>query len=287
MKTLKQTISQILKIKDTPSPELDELIWKFICYPPKMPLRAHQEQLLAQAEKFSFTVNDPYFTHSDLTCNGFIWGNGSRTIMITHGWGSKAADFSDLLNALLTVDDVRIISWDAPANGSSEGELSNLLLFVQAIKTVINKYGQPDVLIGHSIGAMANVVALNDLKFLPSLLISITPLIRLRENFEASMTSVEIPEVSQKEFLRSFEERYGFPPDVFNVDDVYKFGPELNHWLAYDKQDLISPHIYKEHFLTAHPEIKTLQCDGAGHDRIIKSETMIDGLVAVVKQVLK
>lgn len=287
MKNLKQIISQIIALKDSPSPGLDALIWKFICYPPKMPLRQHQEQLLAQAGHFSLTVNDSYFSNSELNFNGFTWGNGSRKIMITHGWGSKAADFSDVVNALLTLDDVQVISWDAPANGSSEGELSNLLLFVQAITGVVGKFGAPDVLIGHSIGAMANVVALNQLAFNPTLLVSITPLIRLKENFVASMTAVGIPEVSQVAFLRSFKETYGFKPDVFNMDDLYQFGPELNHWLAYDMLDLISPYSYMEHFINTHPEINTLQCDGAGHDRIIKSEAMIAGLVGAVKQALQ
>jgi pimeloyl-ACP methyl ester carboxylesterase len=287
MKNRKQIIAQILTLKDNPSPELDALIWKFICYPPKMPLRQHQEQLLAQAAQFSLTVNDPYFSQRELTFNGFTWGSGSRKIMITHGWGSKAADFSDVIIALLTLDDVQIISWDAPANGSSEGELSNLLLFVQAITAVIGKYGKPDILIGHSIGAMANVVALNQLEIIPALLVSITPLITMKENFAASMTAVGIPEVSQTTFLDSFEEKYGFKPDVFNMDDLYHFGPELNHWLAYDILDLVSPFSYMEHFLDSHPEINTLQCDGAGHDRIIKSEAMIGGLTDAVKQVLQ
>ncbi len=56
-----------------------------------------------------------------------------RKLLITTGWGSKAADFSELIQALRAIDDLEIIAFDAPGNGSSEGELSNLLLFIFSV----------------------------------------------------------------------------------------------------------------------------------------------------------
>ncbi|MES2275753.1 MAG: alpha/beta hydrolase [Bacteroidota bacterium] len=286
MKNLKQIIAQITPLLDKPSDELQPLIWQFICYPPKMPLRLHQEQLLNQAEHFSLKVFDEFFTGTYLSFNGFIWGNGRRKILITHGWGSKAADFSDLILMLREINDVQIIAFDAPGNGSSEGDLSNLLLFVQAIKAVVAHCGEPDILIGHSIGAMANVVALGAMSFTPSLLASITPLIKLKENFEASMTAIGIPQAAQDEFLENFEARFGIPASTFNMDDKYRFNAQLNHWLAYDRLDAVSPYAYMENFLATHPSIKTLQCDGAGHDRVLKSAIMLEGLVGAVRKAL-
>lgn len=80
--------------------------------------------------------------------------------MITHGWGLKAADFTELITGLNENKDLQTIAFDAPGNGSSEGKLSNLLLFVQAVKAVVFHYGPPAVIIGHSLGAMADVIAL-------------------------------------------------------------------------------------------------------------------------------
>ena len=109
-----------------------------------MPVRLQQEQLLNEAEKFSLRVSDDYFAKKDLLFNGFKWGNGSRKVLITHGWGSKAADFSEIITGLKRVNDLEIIAFDAPGNGSSEGELSNLLLFSEAVKAIILNYGKPD-----------------------------------------------------------------------------------------------------------------------------------------------
>jgi pimeloyl-ACP methyl ester carboxylesterase len=289
MKKLKQIITQVLAFpKDRPD-ELNDLLWQLICYSPKMAVRFQQEQLLNEAEKFSLKVSDDYFANKELLFNGFKWGDGPRKVLITHGWGSKAADFTEIITALKEIDDLEIIAFDAPGNGSSEGELSNLLLFTEATKAIILKYGKPDIVIGHSLGAMANVMALNELMIIPSLLISIAPLIRLKENFEASMTFAEVPLEAQESFLKSFENKFNKPASYYNLNDMYNTmeDVQLNHWLAYDQNDRIATYNYLEEFLNNNPSIKSQNYDDVGHERIIKSEPVINDLVEKVKANLK
>jgi pimeloyl-ACP methyl ester carboxylesterase len=287
MKKLKQIIQDVKTLIAEPaSDELNSMLWQLICYPPKMPLRLHQEQLFAEAEMFSVTVNDPYFTHQQLSIKGFKWGNGRHKVLITHGWGSKAADFAEMITALKETPDLQIITFDAPANGSSDGDLSNLLLFVNAAKAVIAEAGTPDIVIGHSFGAMANVLALTQLSITPTLLISITPFILLKENFVKSMTAVGVPPEAQERFLQDFYDRYDVPASYYNMNDLYTFNGQLNHWLAYDEQDIMLPYEYLEHFLAAHPSIKTKSYNGAGHERIIKSAELIGDVVEMVNEVL-
>jgi hypothetical protein len=286
MKKLKQIIIQTKALAAESSTGFNDLLWQLICYSPKMPLRLQQEQLLHDAEKFSLTVMDDHFAKKELTFNGFKWGNGRHTILITHGWGSKAADFIDIINPLKELHDVQVIAFDAPGNGSSEGDLSNLLLFKQAVEVIINTYGKPDVLIGHSLGVMANIAAMNNWGFIPSLLVSLTPLVRLKENFEASMTLAEVRSPAQAAFLESFEELYKKPALYYNLNELYLFDAHLNHWLAYDHSDIISPYPYLEEFLTPRPFIRTKNYGGTGHERMIKSAEMIEDLVTEVETAL-
>ena len=287
MKKLKQIIQDVKTLIAGDKPDdLNSMLWQLICYPPKMPLRLQQEQLLNEAERFSVKVNDPYFKHQTLHINGFKWGDGQRKILITHGWGSKAADFAEMIIALKENNELQIIAFDAPACGSSGGELSNLLLFVNAAKAVIAETGTPDIVIGHSFGAMANVVALTELNITPALLISIAPFILLKENFIKSMTAVGVPTEAQDRFMHDFNARYGVFPSYYNMNDLYTFNAQLNHWLVYDEQDMVLPHNYLEHFLSAHPSIKTKNYNGAGHERIIKSTELIADVVDKVNEVL-
>lgn len=287
MKKLKQIIQDVkVLIADNKSAELNALLWQLICYPPKMPLRLHQEQLLNEAETFTVVVDDPYFTSKHLTVNGFKWGNGKLRVLLSHGWGSKAADFDSLIAPLKANPDLQIVAFDAPANGSSDGDLSNLLLFANAVKAVIAEAGTPDIAIGHSFGTMANVSALTDLGIKPKLLISIAPFILLQENFIRSMSAVGVPAQAQQAFLDDFKSRYGIYPSEYAMQKLYKFDDTLNHWLAYDDNDAMLPDAYLQEFLKAHPAIKTKNYSNAGHERIIKSPDVIADVVEQVTLVI-
>jgi len=287
MKKLKQIIQRVKTLStDNPDELNDDLLWQLICYSPKMPVRLQQEQLLSEAERFSLQVDDDYFAKRKLTFNGFKWGSGKHKILLTHGWGSKAADLADIITALKDLPDTQVIAFDAPGNGSSEGELSNLLLFAEAVKAIALAYGKPDVLIGHSLGAMANIKAVGELSYSPALLVSITPLVRLKENFEASMNFAEVPRPAQAAFLESFEGLFEKPATYYNLNDRYAFDANVNHWLAYDHADAISPYAYLEEFLDTRPFIRASAYDGTGHERILKSAEMIADLVGEVRKVV-
>jgi hypothetical protein len=286
MKKLKQIIAQV-KAADENSPAYNDLLWQLICYSPKMPVRLQQQQLLDEAEKFSLTAYDRIFTQTNLTFHGFKWGSGSRLITITHGWGSKAADFSELIPLLRAIPNTTVIAFDVPGNGSSEGELSNGDLFARAMAAVSEKYGTPDVMIGHSLGGMANVLALKLTGIKPKLLISITPLIRLKENFESSMNAVGIAQNKQETYLQSFKEKVGVPASHYDVQQLYRFGPELNHVLLYDDADLISPYVYISEFLSDRPFIRSKNYTGAGHAGIIRSPQVIADIITEINAILE
>ena len=283
MKKLKQIISSIKADTVNTPDELTNLLWGFICYSPKMPVRFQQEQLLNKGENFTLKVKDDFFAKRELNFNGFKWGKGKYKVLITHGWGSKAADFYELISKLRQLKDLTIIAFDAPGNGSSEGELSNLLLFKDAVKTLIAEFGSPDILIGHSLGGMANIIALSELGIEPALLISISPLIRLKENFEQSMASVGIATSAQQRFLESFTEKFNVPASQHNLIDGYRVNDKINHLLLYDKNDQISTYDFLSEFLDNNPNIDARDFEDAGHERIIKTEQVIIGMINAIK----
>jgi pimeloyl-ACP methyl ester carboxylesterase len=283
MKKLKELFNRVKESENAGNQDITDLLWQLICYSPKLPLRLQQQQLLDEATPFSLEVDDPHFSRSLLKFNGFIWGEGKRKVIITHGWGSKAADFADLITALSAIDDLQIIAFDAPGNGSSESELSNLLLFTKAVEAIVNTYGVPDILIGHSLGAMANIMAINQTGIKPALQITIAPLVRLKENFIATMTTAGAPQAAQDSFLESFESLFKLSASDFNLYDLYVADDHIKHWLAYDREDKIAPYTYLQEFLSTQPEILTQEYEGVGHERIIKDTGLIEQVVGLVK----
>lgn len=285
MKKLKQIVAQVKANSNVTFQDQDELLWQLIFYAPKMPLRLLQEQFLSTATPFSLSVADEFFTGKDLKFNGFKWGNGKHKVLITHGWGSKAADFSEMIAAIANLKDVEIIAFDAPGNGSSEGELSNLIVYVSAIRQIVQHFGKPDIIIGHSLGAMANIVAMKEMMLFPSLLISIAPLIRLRENFEMRLNAAEISQNIQNSFFKDFEEKFQLQASSFNFNNYYPINQKLNHWIAYDQNDKVAPYSYLKEFLNLHSSVKNKNYDEVGHDKIVKSAEVIQDLIAEVTKI--
>jgi len=282
MKKLKTVFNQVKSLNGAEAPDMVGLLWQLICYSPKMPVRLQQQQLLDEAKPFTLEVDDPHFAKSTLKFNGFIWGDGTRKILITHGWGSKAADFAELITALKNIPGTQVIAFDAPGNGSSEGELSNLMLFAKAAEAVIKTFGAPDVVIGHSLGGMANAIAIKKTGIKPALLISIAPLINLKENFIASLDAADVAPGLQDKFFVDFESLFDMDASDFTLDNLYPADAITRHWLAYDQEDKIAPFVFLESFLIAHPEIETKVYEGRGHERIIKDDNVIADIVNLI-----
>ncbi len=281
MKYLRQVYEEVKIAKDE---NLQELLWQLICYSPKMPIRLHQQQLLEEASQSTLQVFDRYFSKSTLHFNFFKWGAGSIKILLTHGWGSKAADFGELVKSLLLVDNVEVWAFDAPGNGSSEGELSNLFLFIEAIKQIEDTFGIPDVMIGHSLGGMANVGAVQQTKKAPKLMISIAPLINLTENFKASMTTAGVTLTEQQKFLNTFQELFGQSTENFSLLKMYDFKASVNHLLLYELNDQISPTQFIMDFLAENTAVKATAYTHTTHAKIIIDPEAIAAILSFIRE---
>ncbi|WP_158799841.1 alpha/beta hydrolase [Pedobacter sp. L105] len=287
MKKIKQLIARAKSLNGKVNEELREVLWELVLYSPKVPVRLHQQQLLDEAVKFSLKVEDRHLSYKVLTFNGFKWGRGSRLILLTHGWASKAADFSELITALLQLEEVTVIAFDAPGNGSSEGDLSHLLLYIESLKAIIKTYGTPDVLIGHSLGVIANVMLLKEFEGIAlPLLISLAPLIRLQENFIASMDAVDAGTDGKKAFMDKFMTHFNRPPSDLNMNHIYNLDGQLKHWLAYDEKDHIAPYAYLKDFLIDHPSIDAQPYQNLGHEKLLRDPEVIARVRAQVESVL-
>lgn len=286
MKKFRQILEEIKNLPEGNSEALQATLWQLICYSPKIPNRLHQQRLVDDAEKLSIKVYDRYFSKSDLNINCFKWGKGKLKILLTHGWSSKGSDFSEIITALRTNENIEIWTFDAPGNGSSEGDLSNLFLYAETIKTLWEKIGEIQVVIGHSLGAMANALVMQQTQKMPELLISIAPLINLKNNFIASMQSVNTSEAAQQLFFEDFEKLFEQKTEDFVMHKLYDFPDELKHVLIYEQTDLISPKAHIEEFLNIKSTTIHSSYEDSSHSKLLIDTRVISHITSLVDQEL-
>ncbi len=111
------------------------------------PLRAADAAPLAQARSLRINIGADSIQLHD-------WTGTGPTAIIVHGWGSSAARFA-LMAQALNARGWRVLAFDAPGHGASSGRSSSLPQFMAALDTVIAHCGPPRALIGHSLGALA------------------------------------------------------------------------------------------------------------------------------------
>ncbi|HCU43741.1 MAG TPA: hypothetical protein DF610_01330 [Sphingobacterium sp.] len=146
---------------------------------------------------------------------------------------------------------------------------------MEAVQAIITAYGMPVITIGHSLGAMANVAALANIKHKPNWIISLTPLVNLKANFAASMDYVGIPIHVQEHFFQNFEENFNMKIAYFHLNSLYTFDNTQQHLVLYDKEDKIAPYDYLHSYLDDHPQIEAINLNAVGHEKILRSPEAI------------
>ena len=88
------------------------------------------------------------------------WGDtNSPLVVCTHGWGGRGTQWAPLVNALLPLG-YRVVVFDAPAHGASDGDRASLPGFRNALLRVLDDVGAPHTLVGHSLGGLAVLAAI-------------------------------------------------------------------------------------------------------------------------------
>jgi pimeloyl-ACP methyl ester carboxylesterase len=88
----------------------------------------------------------------------YEWGTGQRTVLLVHGWRSRASRFSVLIDELVERG-FTVVSFDAPGNGDSGGTRMDALQVTGIVQRLAAQYGPLEAIVGHSFGGMPTFMA--------------------------------------------------------------------------------------------------------------------------------
>ena len=88
----------------------------------------------------------------------YEWGSGPRTVLLVHGWQSRASAFAPLVRELRDAGR-RIVAFDAPGNGLSGGRSTDVRDYAAIIAELEPRDGF-DAIVAHSFGTPGAALAI-------------------------------------------------------------------------------------------------------------------------------
>ncbi len=204
------------------------------------------------------------------------WGEGPP-ILLVHGWGSRGVRLHSFIEPIVAAGR-SAVTFDAPGHGESDGRLSSLPQFVEALGVAAGEIGPVRTVIAHSMGGAAAALAIrNGLAVERAVFLApaANPGAYTRRFAQALGISSQVRELME----RRFERRFGYRWEEFDVpSQVRSFTTAL--LLFHDSEDREVAWTDGEAIARAWPGARLVTTRGLGHKRIVHDPEVVARAVA-------
>lgn len=244
----------------------------FFCIPFKAKLKPKQQKFLNTATQKNLLVEKK-------TLKTYQWGTGPKTILFVHGWQSNSYRWKNYIDKIDKTK-YRIIAFDAPGHGNSDGLFCNVPLYEKALNEVIKEYGKPDTLIAHSIGSFSSMYFMRKNKSEIKKYVSLATPFTALQFIEVLQSELNLSDKSITQLKLYFKNHVGKPPEYFSLDNFSPF-IQSKSLIIHDKNDKMtsSNHSKKLHGLLSNSTLVITQ----GYDHRLKGETIVDKVYEFIK----
>ena len=94
------------------------------------------------------------------------WGDRGSAVLLMHGWGGARAQMTGLVDPLLNAG-YRVVAYDQPAHGESDGTMTNLIEIAPTMDLILKRYGKFEAIVAHSFGTLITSFVLVNRNFPP------------------------------------------------------------------------------------------------------------------------
>ena len=208
------------------------------------------------------------------------WGSGP-TVVLAHGWGSRAGRFGTLGRALLAAG-LRVVSYDAPAHGESTGRFASLPEFARALGDVAGAVGPIHGLVGHSLGGAAVAMAMRH-GVAARRAVLLAPPADVRIFSDLFARTLAIGAVVQEAMHRNLERRLHIVWDDLHIPSLVRELP-APALVIHDRDDTDVPCAHGEEIVGAWAGSRLELTSGLGHRALLRDPAVIATTVAFLKE---
>lgn len=200
------------------------------------------------------------------------WGISGPVVLLVHGWEGRGAQLGAFIAPLLERG-FRVVTFDGPGHGVSEGNRSSLVELSWAVADAARAFGPFHGAVAHSAGAAATTLALRDGASIGRL-VYVAPPKDLGEYLPRVAALLGLPERATLIARRRIAERFGFQWE--SIAHV-RLAPSMEAPLLviHDSQDREIEVENGIHLASVWPGAGLEITSGLGHRRILRDERVL------------
>lgn len=210
----------------------------------------------------------------------YRWGNGSKKVLLVHGWASHSFRWKSYIKHLIE-NDFTVFALDAPAHGNSTGKIMNLVMYERVLSTFFEKYPEIETIIGHSIGGFAATYFLsrNPKTVIQNAVILAAPG-KVDEFFQYYVRYLGLSKRSIALIVQQFESELKQKPSYFTAEN-FASNITTKALIVHDKTDKSTSYLDSESLSKVWENSKLKLTTGLGHE--LKSEELLLEIINFIK----
>ena len=212
------------------------------------------------------------------------WGNSGPSILLMHGWGGARAQMTGFIDPLLFAG-FRVVAYDQPAHGESDGKMTNLLEIAPTMDLVAKHEGPFHAILAHSFGTLITSYALVERNFTPpSKLVYFGAFNQLLESLPRFQVIAGLPDEIMDGFRAMLYEN--FNREVLDAITNETLTPRIPipALMFHDAADNVTPVEDSRAISRVWKHARYIETEGLGHRGALQSKNIHEQVVRFLKE---
>lgn len=260
----------------TDSQAIVKKVYRAFFGPSKYEVKSTDEAILARGTNYRLP-----FEGGELAVT--TWGESGPAVLLMHGWGGARAQMTGFVEPLLAAG-YRVVAYDQPAHGDSDGKTTNVLEIAPTMDLVMQREGKFDAIIAHSFGTIITSYALVKRNFpAPSKLVYLGSFNRLLDSLPRFQVLANLPDEVMHGLRMMITENFG--KDVLEevVNENFVKQIHIPALMFHDRADNVTPVEDSRAIANAWDESQYIETNGLGHRGALQSAEVHEQVVNFLK----
>ncbi len=205
--------------------------------PPKPRVRSKERQFLDTARQLRRTLAGQNIVE-------YHWGNeDAPLVLLSYGWAYNSGRWRHFVPELVEAG-YRVLAYDPPGHGLSPSGTLNIPVNAAIIQALLEEYGAPHAIVGHSFGGTSSVYALKDLPrgLHPRRMVVMASFSFAPRVFGEYKKTLGLWSPLYWRMVRGFEKRVGHSLEYYDFALMTASFPHIEGLIVHDPGDAVTPY---------------------------------------------